>query len=301
MAEVAQMRRNRGLESVEERLRERLRGGCDQYEALQLYKTAFARYKRLKKSEEGMTFIANGSIAFSQENEVKSAEDLANVLIAMLEEIQEGKNDLEDHHMSLILQVANAMPMNPEKVKILQRAVSLASKCGGKCSTLSKFKDVRLCLAVTLSHVGKNGPAALHYGAIMTSEDVVGFVEFLKGWSELGYGSEKDLFYCRAAIHLLSIKKANEALSFWKVVIPELPYSPLVRFTSALVELAAVAPQRATKESTNAFENLQDRYTNAIARDEGLKQLCTRIGEVYFGVPEENQDGLMGSLMKMLL
>ncbi len=29
------------------------------------------RYKRLKKIEEGMTFIANGSIAFSQENEVK--------------------------------------------------------------------------------------------------------------------------------------------------------------------------------------------------------------------------------------
>ncbi len=56
-----------------------------------------------------------------------------------------------------------------------------------------------------------------------------------------------------------SYLRANEALSFWKVVIPELPYSPLVRFTSALVELTAVAPQRATKESTNAFENLQDR------------------------------------------
>ncbi len=28
------------------------------------------RYKRLKKVEEGMTFIVNGSIAFSQENEV---------------------------------------------------------------------------------------------------------------------------------------------------------------------------------------------------------------------------------------
>ncbi len=121
------------------------------------------RYKRLKMNEEGMMFLAKGSIAFSQENEVKrqchyrfhppppppppilgsittlrrplwsyyfsylnfttpfwanithhvvsflkqtkSAEDLANTLISMLEEMQEGNKDLEDHHMSLILQV----------------------------------------------------------------------------------------------------------------------------------------------------------------------------------------------------
>ncbi len=37
------MRRHRGLESIESRLKEKLRDGCDPYEALQLYKTTFAR------------------------------------------------------------------------------------------------------------------------------------------------------------------------------------------------------------------------------------------------------------------
>ncbi len=39
-----------------------------------------------------------------------------------------------------------------------QRVVSLASK-GGRCSSLPKFKDVRHCLAVTLSHNGEKGLA----------------------------------------------------------------------------------------------------------------------------------------------
>ncbi len=35
-----------------------------------------------------------------------AAEDLANLLVATLEEVQEGKkNDLEDHHMDFILKV----------------------------------------------------------------------------------------------------------------------------------------------------------------------------------------------------
>ncbi len=66
------------------------------------------------------------------------------------------------------------------------------------------------------------------------------------------------LFFFYLISHF-SYLRATEALSFWKLVVPELPSSPLVRFTSALVELAAAAPIRATKESTNAFKNLLDR------------------------------------------
>lgn len=63
-------RRKAGGKDVVQRLQQRVEEG-DYYEALQLYKTSYSRFKAQGKLDEAEELLVTGAIAMSCENEVR--------------------------------------------------------------------------------------------------------------------------------------------------------------------------------------------------------------------------------------
>eukprot|EP00611_Tribonema_gayanum_P028434 TRINITY_DN730_c0_g1_i3.p1 TRINITY_DN730_c0_g1~~TRINITY_DN730_c0_g1_i3.p1 ORF type:complete len:149 (+),score=31.53 TRINITY_DN730_c0_g1_i3:404-850(+) len=143
------------------------------------------------------------------------------------------------------------------------------------------------------------GPAARQYAFM---GEMPNYLSLLRKMAERGYPSERDLFFCRAVLHLLSLGRSQEAADLWSQLADDVPRgSSLVQFTGLLMVMVKHRPVPPTEESAQAFTMAKSKFANSLARDPELNQMVVRAGERYFGiVPAAPAGGLLGSIMSML-
>ncbi|CAM9224647.1 unnamed protein product [Chrysoparadoxa australica] len=296
------MSRRRKAESISSRLKSRIEDG-DYYEAAQLYKSSAARLNAQGKAQQSMELVTEGAVAMAKKEKLNAATELGLLLVESLEKEDQVITEESGH---LLVSIAEAYPHAcVEQVSFLKAAVRWSGP-----SLLPSMLRLRLLLARGLLATNEPGLAARQFGASVALEGKVAssngddgtanksstdvsanetgdfineYADMIKAWSKQGYGSERDLFLCRAVLHLLALKSPGPAAALWAKVCPAEghAHSDLCTFTWLLLQLALHGPQPPTEEAMKAFMMLKDHPAcmQALSRDPELQSFVITCGE----------------------
>eukprot|EP00953_Heterococcus_sp_UTEX-ZZ885_P017946 10035-Heterococcus_DN1.PRE.2 len=295
------------------RLQERIAEG-DYYEALQLYKTSYARLWTQDKHDEAQELLVAGAVAMAKHKERNAATELGELLLDSLEEQHRAA---DEKTLGMLVSIADAFQPSIEQIIFLKRAVRFSAN-----SQDAQAKSLRLSLAKSHQVLEELGSAARQYASAGAVDD---YAVLLQQWSAKGYKSEADLFICRAhastivtyancshCVELCGIRawrRPKEAAELWSKLqnnnsngdTSAVVTSPLQQYTSLLLALIKCVPKPVSEECAQAFTLASDKFANVLKRDPELEQMNVKIGEKYFGIqPEAPMGGLLGSLMQML-
>mmetsp|Transcript_11869 Transcript_11869/g.17696 ORF Transcript_11869/g.17696 Transcript_11869/m.17696 type:complete len:308 (-) Transcript_11869:17-940(-) len=306
------MSRNRNQADTHEtslRLKEEIEKG-NYYEALQLYKTSFARLRIQGKKIDAYKLLTEGTISLATKSEKNAATELALLLIESLEEDFQKKDDAKifvydlnevkqyekislEESCNMLLEIANSYQTSINQIIFLKRAVKFLGN-----NTNPKANGLRLKLAQSYETMGEYGLAARFYSTTGKVED---YASLLERWAVKGYKNEQELFFCRAILHLLSIKREEDAAKIWDLIARNFSNtSKLGQFTLLLITMVRNRPIPPTQESSQSFTMFKDTFNFYIQRDSEIVEIISKIGENYFGMSPSSSGGLIGSLMQML-
>lgn len=184
-----------------------------------------------------------------------------------------------------------------ERVAALEAASAWAA--GGAGADRQGPSALHARLAEALEECGRRGDAAQHLAR--TDAPGEAYAALARRWADRGYASERDLFVCRATLHLLSRRKREAAAAFWSCAREDAPTaaaleSPLGHLTGMLLLLAEELPGQA---GAAAFSMVRARYGNSLRRCNGCAQYVQNIGEACFGIrPNAGMGGMIGEMMK---
>lgn len=275
------------------------------YEAHQMYRTIYFRYRSQKKFEELKELLYDGAIKLLRLEQCNSGADLANLLVDVL--VQSETEPCEEQIERLGRIHALLAPHSPERASFLTRAlqwsttVGGASGGGGSAECSRGHPQLHRLVALTLWKE-KNYPDARHHFVHSTDGDgcAAMLVEFQ---TAKGYSSEIDLFIAQTVFQYLCLRNPSTAtlvfLGYTRrhpCVHPGPPYyMPLLNFLWFL--LLAVETRKLA-----VFTVLCEQYQPTISRDPTYPQYLDKIGQLFFGLPPPPKpQGMFGNLIQTLL
>ncbi|CAM9914998.1 unnamed protein product [Ascophyllum nodosum] len=304
-------RRKQGGKSLDviQRLQQRVAEG-DYYEALQLYKTSYSRLKAQEKLDEAEELLTTGAVAMCVENERNAATELG---LLVVESFEDNDREVDGTRLSQLKRIAEAMTPGIEMSEFLKRAIRWTRHADAEEACELKMIMARSALAT-----GNLGEAARYFAVSRKPKE---YAQMMRQWSAKGYPGERDLFLCRAALHMLSVSargadNAAELFDACAVAILEsadscgsdgaaeqaVLESPLCHFTRFVIELCQVRHLAGTpsRDMVLAFDKLREVYGPSLDRDPHLDDILNRIGEVHLGIKPPAVGGLMGMLGELM-
>ncbi|CAM9117702.1 unnamed protein product [Choristocarpus tenellus] len=277
------------------RLQERVNEG-NYYEALQLYKTSFARFKAQGKLDEAEELLVSGAVAMGNENERNAATELGLLLISSYED---NGRLIDEVRTSQLQRVSEAMTPGSEMSEFLKHAIKWTGPSRSEGALY-----LRLTLARAYVTLGNLGEASRYYAVSGAPRE---HSSVLLRWSKMGYKGERDLFLCRAVLCTLSFNRTSDAAELWAASAtatsdisgsPEEDGNawldtPLCRFTRFVIELAEAkdGAKLATPEIANTFLSIKDKYKPSLNRDPHLEQV-----RIFFKVDTRGSKYLGGGV-----
>ncbi|KAA0203416.1 hypothetical protein HAZT_HAZT004544 [Hyalella azteca] len=286
----------RGISRVKTKLQKSIEEG-QYYEAHQMYRTLYFRYKSQEKYVDLIDLLYEGSHLLLTHNQQTSGADLA---VLMLEVLESSKAQPSKVHFTRIIELFRLLNC-PERQQYLVRAV--------KWSSTEDFKlghpTLHQQLALVLWKEKQYALARYHY---LRSDDGSGCATFLIELHLLkGYPSEVDLFLAQAVLQYLCLQKKVEATKVFEtytVTHPHIsktpvgpPYlQPLLNFLWFL--LIAVEKGRVTE-----FRVLCEQYGPSLQRDPCYREYLDTIGQIFFALPPppRPRSSFFGDLLQGLL
>eukprot|EP00210_Caulerpa_lentillifera_P002958 g2825.t1 len=307
------MAENPGVERMLQRIRDTIESGS-YYEAQQMYKTAYARYKAKNLKNESLHILKQGAKLQLEKRQINCGTELGNLLI-------------EDYEL-------NAMEPNEESVASLRDLVALLPRPATHTELNAGSAEVeegnrflnRIIRWIKRQQV--NSPYFLEFNSsagdyLMSWEggEALGRITiyFVRGknWLNLAKGekrgvvlfciccfcglvlvsclelsdvpNEEDLFICRCVLQLFvyssssavdSVQSARELLNTYST-IRALPQTPLIHFTQFLIEALEVP-------SEQLMEMLMQKYSPVLNRDKHLDHLLKKIKHQFFPRQSDN-------------
>ncbi|CAM9251466.1 unnamed protein product, partial [Phaeothamnion confervicola] len=163
-------------------------------QALQLYKTSYARFKAQEKLDEAEQLITDGAAAMARRKELNAATELG---VLLVESFEENSRPVQEKYLKQLQSVADAWPCPGIEL-------SAVAWAGGSAELAAKDLRVRLARAYLVTD--DYGGAARNF-ATAGAGAVAEYATVLRDWSRMGYKSERDLFLCRAVLHVLSLNR----------------------------------------------------------------------------------------------
>ena len=272
----------------------------DFYEALQIYKTLYARHVAHKEHDQAMQLVIQGSRTLLGHAQLNAATELALMLIDLFTAQQPPRN-VDDETRTMLRNVAAAYPpgAHAELTTFLKAALRWSTRAPGGRQTgdpavhemLARAYRSAACAACPAAY----GQAADHYARAEAPEELAGM---LVEWSKLGYASERDLFIARAALQFLSfgnLRDANAVQGAFKARLQQEgetpPDTPLMNFVSFLLRACE-------RDAAPLFQVLRQRYSRSLARDPEFDRYLTAVGQHFFGMrPAPNMMNMLSSML----
>uniref|UniRef100_A0A224Z4T5 Protein containing DUF410 domain n=1 Tax=Rhipicephalus zambeziensis TaxID=60191 RepID=A0A224Z4T5_9ACAR len=266
------------------------------YEAHQMYRTLYFRYRGQKRYAELKELLYNGAVKLLRLDQCNSGADLANLLVDVL--VQSDTEPCDEQIERLGRLFALLAPHSPERSAFLARALQWSA---GKEQPARGHPQLHRLVALTLWKE-KNYPEARHHFVHSTDGDgcAAMLIEFQ---TTKGYSSEIDLFIAQTVFQYLCLRNPSTAsvvfLAYTRrhpSVHPGPPYYlPLLNFLWFL--LLAVETRKLA-----VFTVLCEQYQPTISRDPTYPQYLDKIGQLFFGLPPPPKpQGMFGNLIQTLL
>uniref|UniRef100_A0A061S2K2 Golgi to er traffic protein 4 n=1 Tax=Tetraselmis sp. GSL018 TaxID=582737 RepID=A0A061S2K2_9CHLO len=297
------------------------------YEAQQMFKTVYARYRNKKAREDSYKLAEEGAILQLREGQLTCGIELAMLLVESYIEdsaaaTQESLDRLLSVHSAFPEPETSAVPVCgrvdnaadgtgtasgwpvKECVKFLMSGVKWIKRCGTPEQSQLLHRKAADYIWKCLGWQGF-GWATTHY---IRGDSMESFAAALISCMAEGRADEEDLFISRACLQILAVAtpgRAAEQLESCEVLLGAisvfrgglpLPETPLMHFTTFLL--------KALKANSRELEQmLREKYAPALERDPMLETLIARVEQVYLGIEPPSRGGmgeLIGDLMRGL-
>ncbi|CAH1795261.1 unnamed protein product [Owenia fusiformis] len=268
----------------------------DYYEAHQMYRTLYFRYKSQKKYVEAIDLLYSGATTLLAKNQGESGTDLALLLIELL---KNAKAPATEENIGKIGRIHKMIgPGNIDRPNYIQGAVKWTKEIEPDKNTGHPL--LHKTFALTFWEEKNYAQSRYHF---LHSEDGEGCAAMLVEYQRAsGYPCEVDLFVAQAVLQYLCLRNTNTAsvvfFSYTKrhpAVEDGPPFDkPLLNFCWFL--LLAIEAGKIT-----IYSILCEHYQAAINRDPSYKDYLDRIGQLFFGLkPPKKKNDMFGNLLQNL-
>eukprot|EP01118_Nematostelium_gracile_P011972 TRINITY_DN4319_c0_g1_i1.p1 TRINITY_DN4319_c0_g1~~TRINITY_DN4319_c0_g1_i1.p1 ORF type:complete len:309 (+),score=67.06 TRINITY_DN4319_c0_g1_i1:3-929(+) len=279
---------SKGTSNVLSKLEKSIKDG-NYYEAQQMYKTLFSRYKAQKKYNEAKQLLIQGSRDMLQHGRYTEGTDLAGHLIDIY---TQGEMKPTMENLEPLIEIFKSFGNKPEAMGPRDNFMKSALKWSpveGEASPLLHSTQ-----AEAYDEEGNYSKAEFHY---LHGQSVDKFAQMILKCSKMGYLNEQDLFIVRAVLQYLSIgnlSDANKLFDVYMNINPSLPQTPLINFTKFLLLTLE-------RDAYPLFQKLKDRYRMSISRDPSFAQYLDTIAHLFFGIkPAKGGGNFLTEMMKNL-
>ncbi|RLN63500.1 hypothetical protein BBJ29_004667 [Phytophthora kernoviae] len=286
---------NAGVENVTKKLEVQLADG-DFYGALQMYKTLFMRFLKgddpsAEQQEKAVALALEAALKLIKHDQNTAATEMANLMVSVFADFHQ---PVDDAHKQRIRQIDAAFVQKPQfsadLAVFLKNAVKWSATDGAR---KRGDPELQLLLARAYRTAGDFTHAMKHF---LHAENPQELADALFQWSTQGYPSESDLYLARTVLQLLSLENLRDANKVHETYVAkcqsagrpvDLPLFNFVRFLLLTLE----------RDALPLFQMLQERYAQALGRDNTLKSYLSVIGQKFYGL-QPPRNGL-SSLLEM--
>lgn len=310
MAALIPAAANAGVQKSLERINAQVAAGAF-YEAQQMYKTVYHRYKSRKQLQDSYIVLTAGAVQQLASNQVNCGMELANMLLDAYAAAQEPANA---QTLASIQTILEALPQplqlaDPDSTSELEetgRFVMAALKWANKQGAATAVQHIHDTYAAWIYAAygwRQFSKAALHYSR---GADAAAYAAALAAVSSQAGGQEADLFVTRAVLQTLAcahaatkdrqLKHAADVLDACKQQQPALTNTPLIHFCGLLLQALAL-------RKPSLVTLLQSRYQPSLDLDSSFDAFLSSIEQTYFNIMPAGGSGggLLGGLLKSLL
>ncbi|KAK9814271.1 hypothetical protein WJX72_003196 [[Myrmecia] bisecta] len=297
-----------GVEKVLQKLRTNLEAGS-YYEAQQMFKTVYHRYRSRKLYADSYTLAEEGARLQLEKGQLNCGVELAKLLLEAYE-----ADDLEVNDTTLrrIWNVLHAFPQAStsdapgsctasEATQFINATFKWATRKQAHAALGNMHAQAAQFLWDTYGQ-SQLQAITMHF---LRSDNLPGFASVLAQCVSEAHPDEEDLFLTRAVLQLLSTPAqdpaacrkaraadATELLESYQAITRQaLPDTPVMHFTQLLV-------QAVERESLTLTRLLQKEYRLSLQRDPALQGLLDKVEAVCLGV---KQGGGMGNILSDML
>ncbi|XP_058951448.2 Golgi to ER traffic protein 4 homolog [Pocillopora verrucosa] len=299
---MAAKSRSGGTQRVLQKLNKSIEDG-EYYEAHQLIRTLYFRYKSQKSYDEALEIVHNGACLLLKHKQERSGTDLA---LLMLECFRTAKVPVGEDALDKIKSLFELYEHgSPDRQEFVTEAIKWTSETDP--SLKYGHPELHLMCALSLWKEKNFGDSQYHF--LFTSDGQQCAAMLVESATTLGFPGESDLFVTQAVLQFLCLQNPCTAnLVFFKYTAQHPDFSgigppyqkPLLNFVWFLL---LVIERRGT---LNQFTVLCEKYQPSIERDPVYKEYLDRIGQLFFGLPPKPSNkgmmgGILGDLMQSLM
>uniref|UniRef100_A0A7S2ANH1 Uncharacterized protein n=1 Tax=Octactis speculum TaxID=3111310 RepID=A0A7S2ANH1_9STRA len=185
-----------------------------------------------------------------------------------------------------------------EKIWLPQLLIFLRAACKFAAGTPS----LHARYARALTAAGQDARASKHFALANIPQE---YAASLKVWATKGFASEKDLFFARAVLHMLTIpgKEAQAAQLYQALGAPSMtPVDNIVSMLLELLDMTTKGHRVGREGGKQSFAVLREMYGPILRlRDHRTLSLFDRVGQVQFhwDPPRSAMQSMMQNVMKM--
>ncbi|XP_048764329.1 Golgi to ER traffic protein 4 homolog isoform X2 [Ostrea edulis] len=294
---MATDRRSGGIERVLSKCQSCVEAG-NYYEAHQMYRTLYFRYKGQKKYTEAANLLYHGALTLRKHDQTSSFTDLSFLLIDLL---NQSETPVSEDIIEKIVTIFKGMePQSEDRHTFLVSAVRWTMKANSEHKR--GHPDLHQKFGLSFWEEKNYGQARYH---LLHSQDGQNCALMLiECHVNGGYPYEVDLFIAQAVLQYLCLRNKDTAqVAFVKYTEnhPDVqsgpPYvHPLLNFLWFL--LLAVEGGRVA-----VFSILCEKYQASINRDPSYREYLDQIGQLFFGLPPppKQSQGLFGNLLQSIM
>jgi len=271
------------MSSKVERVIERQKGLIAEgnfYESQQQVKTMANRSILKKNYEEGCSLYFEGGMLLLEADQYQMGYELAELYV---DSYKNSGKPLDREFEDKVLNLYGLIPLEPACMELKFKLMKLTLK-------LKHSDELHEKIGHDYMRAGRYAEAHRHFIGI---GDIEQMIASLKPWMAQGFDSERDLFYVRSTLQLLSIGKLESAKVFFNQFDEKID-SPLTNFCSFLLDALEV-------KELSLYNMLKNKYMTSLKRDESLLLHLDQVGKTFFNIqPASGKGGIFDAISGML-
>lgn len=261
------------------------------YEALQLYRTLYARsIGKEAKHAALLEQLEKGAATMLRAGESNCAIELLELLLAAFDKARVAPSEARVAALAQLFELLPAHKFADNKCHALLKHVAGWSK-----SPLCEQGDPTLhnLFARKFAEAGDLLQANSHY---LRGNDTAAHVALVRRWADEGADNERDLFYARAALQALCFDQLYAASELHAAALADarVAASPLTNAVGFVVACCE-------RDAGPLFTELRSRYASSFARDPSFAQYLDVVGKQFFNIqPAAPPPNMLSMLQSML-
>eukprot|EP00127_Corallochytrium_limacisporum_P001915 Clim_evm70s88 gene=Clim_evmTU70s88 len=263
------------------------------YEAHQVYRTVYHRYKAAGSFKEAIELGYRGALALLEVEQWTSGGDLA---LLVTEGYQNLGLPVDDEMKNRLLSLFKASKKDTvERRRLFHQSIQWSIKCG---RNTRGDEDLQYWAGKIEGDSG-NFSTAMEHLIMGGDEGAAQLVQVLIAWSQAANPDEYDMILAKAVFDYLLMMDMKHANNVYEGFLMTHPRRTEPNFVTPLMNFLKFMLLTCERDAAPLWRVLKQKYQGAISRDPEFMVSVESIGQIYFG--ERPQQNPMQALMQQFM